>query len=188
MDDLPLDMVFADHSGGDENFPGFLLANHGKSQLADQRALARTYAQTCLKAIDVGLDDLLTPEAAYPALFLARHTLELYLKGLVPDWDNQRPKQSNRHAIGYLVQILSVELKKDYHDHEVAALSKFLTQISMIDPKSMAFRYPDGAVVSLQGAPIDDPEIWINFHHLKQSLSLTFEALDRIWTKRISTP
>ena len=188
MAELPLDRVFTDQAGGDENFPGFLLVNHGKSQLADQKALAKAYAQTCLKAIDVGLDDLQTSEAAYPALFLARHTLELYLKGLVADWDKQRPKTSNRHAIDYLVDILSAELKQDYHDHEVAALSKFLTQISMIDPKSMAFRYQDGAIVSLQDAPIDDPEIWINFQHLKQSLSLTFEALDRIWTKRISTP
>ena len=68
MDDLPLDRVFADQVGADESFPGFLLVDHGKHQLADQKTLAWAYAQTCLKAIDVGLDDLQTPEAAYPAL------------------------------------------------------------------------------------------------------------------------
>lgn len=184
MDDLPFDRVFADHNGAEESFAGFLLVNHGKQALADERMLAWAYAQTTLQSIDFALDNLDTPEAAYPALFMARHTLELFLKGLVPDWEEKRKKGVNRHSIDYLVEILTADLRGNYDDLEVAALSKFLTQISMIDPKSMAFRFQDGAIESFKDAPLDDPEIWVNFRTLKESLSMVFDGLDRIWAKR----
>ncbi|MCA2009157.1 hypothetical protein [Tritonibacter mobilis] len=186
MDDLPFDKVFAEQDGQAERFPGFLLADHGKHTRAEPKVLAWVYAEATLRSINFGLENLDTPEAGYPGLFMARHTLELYLKGLVPDWKAQRPKGKNRHAIDYLEEILSEQLKQDYDEREVQALSKFLIQFSMLDPKSTAFRYQDGAVVSLKDDPLSDPEIWIDFQALKQSLSMIFEALDKIWGKQNS--
>ena len=51
----------------------------------------------------------------------------------------------------------------------------------MLSPKSMEFRYRDGAVVSFGDAPLDDPEIWVDFIALRESLVKIFEALDNVW-------
>jgi hypothetical protein len=185
-DELPFGRVFQDHDGSEEQFPGFLLANHGRTETADPRALAACYSQMTLRSIDFGLENLDDPEAAFPALYMARHTLELYLKGLVPDWETRRDKKaSTRHHIDYLVDVLRVRWDQEYAntDH-TAALTTFLHQFAMLDPKSMAFRYRDGAKVSFGNAPLNDPEIWVDFVALRESLTMIFEALDRVWRQQ----
>lgn len=177
---LPFARVFSEQNDGNEHFPGFLLVNHGRSELADPRLLAWSYAQIALKSVEFGLENLDTPEAAFPALYLARHALELYLKGLVPDWERRRSGK-NRHHIDYLVDILHARLVTDYHHDEISELTRFLRQFAMLDPKSMAFRFTDGAIVSFGDAPLQDPEIWVDFVAMKEALSLTFDALDRVW-------
>ena len=181
---LPFSRVFKEQSGSEETFPGFLLVNHGRQETADQKGLAWAYAQATLRNIDFGLDGLDHPEAAYPALFLARHTLELYLKGLVPDWNAERSKEKTAHHIDYLIDILHERLLTEYDATEVHSLAEFLRQVSMLDPKSMAFRYADGAVRSFGAEPLDDPEIWVDFQALRESLGMIFDALDTIWRKQ----
>lgn len=178
---LPFSRVFKDQNESNEVFPGILLVNHGRQETADQKGLASAYAQATFRNIDFALENLDHPEAAYPALFLARHTLELYLKGLVPDWNAERSKEKTAHHIDYLVDILHDRLLRDYDEAEVHSLTEFLKQFSMLDPKSMAFRYADGAVRSFGSEPLDDPEIWVDFQALRESLGLIFEALDTIW-------
>lgn len=182
---LPFGRVFQDHDGSDDRFPGFLLVDHGRTETAEAKMLAWAYAQMTLRAIDFGLDDLDTPEAAFPALYLARHTLELYLKGLVPDWETRREKGNTRHHIDYLVDILHDRLVQRYDEAEIRSLSRFLHQFAMLDPRSMAFRYRDGAVVSFGAAPLSDPEIWVDFIALRESLTLIFEALDKVWRQQL---
>lgn len=177
--------VFQDHDAADYRFPGFLLVNHGRTETADPRALAACYAQVTLQSIEFGLENLDDPEAAFPALYLARHTLELYLKGLVPDWNTRRDKKtSGPHHIDYLVDILRGRLIQEYDEAEVSALAGFLHQFSMLSPKSMEFRYRDGAVVSFGDAPLDDPEIWVDFVALRESLTKVFGALDKVWMQQ----
>lgn len=180
-DRLPFGRVFQDHDGAEDRFPGFLLVNHGRSEAADARALAACYGQMTLRSIDFGLDHLDDPEAAYPALYLTRHTLELYLKGLVPDWETRRVRGKTRHHIDHLIDILHDRLAQKYDAGEITALADFLHQFVMLDPKSMAFRYRDGAKVSFGMAPLNDPEIWVDFLALRESLVMIFEALDKIW-------
>ena len=182
---LPFGRVFQDHGGSDDRFPGFLLVNHGRTETADPRALAACYGQITLRSIEFGLENLDDPEAAFPALYLTRHTLELYLKGLVPDWNTRRDmKASGPHHIDYLVDILRARLLQEYDETEVSALADFLHQFSMLDPKSMAFRFRDGAVVTFGDAPQDDPEIWVDFMALRESLTKIFEALNKVWLQQ----
>lgn len=182
---LPFDRVFQDHDGSDDCFPGFLLVNHGRTDTTSPRALAACYGQVTLQSIQFGLANLDDPEAAFPALYLARHTLELYLKGLVPNWNKRRDKKaSGPHCIEYLIDILCARLLEEYDENEVSAVADFLHQFSMLDPKSMAFRFQDGAVVSFGDAPLDDPEIWVDFVALRESLMKIFEALDKIWLQQ----
>lgn len=178
---LPFGRVFQDHDGSEEGFPGFLLVNHGRTETAEAKDLAWAYAQMTLRSIEFGLENLETPEAAFPALYMARHTLELYLKGLVPDWESRRMKGNTRHHIDYLIEILHDRLVRRYDEAEIKSLTEFLRQFAMLDPKSMAFRYRNGAVVSFGNAPLDDPEIWVDSIALRESLTLIFEALDKVW-------
>lgn len=180
-EELPFGRVFQDHDGSEEHFPGFLLVDHGRTETADGKDLAWAYAQTTLRSIEFGLENRETPEAGFPAFYMARHTLELYLKGLVPDWDSRRTKGKSRHHIDYLVELLHDRLVQRYDEAEITSLTNFLRQFAMLDPKSMAFRYRDGAVVSFGDAPLDDPEIWVDFVALRESLSLIFDALDKVW-------
>ncbi len=182
---LPFGRVFQDHDGSDDLFPGFLLANHGRTETADPRALAACYGQATLRSIEFGLENIEESEAAFPALYLARHTLELYLKGLVPDWNTRRDKKASRpHHIDYLIEILRDRLLLEYDEAEVSALADFLHQFSMLSPSSTEFRYSDGAVVSFGDAPLDDPEIWVDFVALRDSLTKIFEALDNVWLQQ----
>lgn len=54
-----------------------------------------------------------------------------------------------------------------------------------IDPRSAAFRFPDGAEWDFSAAEISPPEVefWINFQALRDSLKQVFEALDKIWAE-----
>lgn len=182
---FPFNRVFQEQNGAVESFPGFLLVNHGRDETADAKNLAWAYAQMTLQSIEFGLENLDSPEAAFPPLYLARHTLELYLKGLVTDWKTQREKDKTRHHIDYLIDRLHSQLTHHYDENEITALTRFLHQFAMIDPKSMAFRYRDGAKVSFGTAPLDDPEIWVDFVALRDSMRLIFDALDKLWRQQL---
>lgn len=184
---LPFSRVFQDQDGSEEHFPGFLLVEHGRTELASPRELAWAYAQTTIRSIEFGLENLDIPEAAFPALYLARHTLELYLKGLVPDWEACRDRSKTRHHIDYLVDILKNRMRDHYRQDDITLLSDFLRQFATLDPKSMAFRYRDGAVVSFENSSLLDPEIWVDFIALRESLTLIFDALDRVWRLQTAT-
>lgn len=195
------DQVFSEPEDNPETFPGFLLMYHGQkppspapwfpeTRLVDQRALAAAYGEATFAAIDLALDNTALPhrdampEAAYPALFLARHTLELYLKGLIPVWRELKGKQ-NAHQIDYLAEHLVRRIDGRYHADHVEILSRFLNRIHAIDPRSAAFRFPDGAEWDFSKAKISPPEFefWVNFQALRDSLRQVFEALDKIWAE-----
>jgi hypothetical protein len=195
------DQVFSEPDANPETFPGFLLMYHGQqppppapglpaTKLVDQRALAAAYGEATFAAIDLALEKTAlphrgaVPEAVYPALFLARHTLELYLKGLIPDWGRLKGKQ-NAHQIDYLAEHLIRRIDGRYHAEHVEILSRFLNRIHAIDPRSAAFRFPDGAERDFSTAEISPPEVefWINFQALRDSLKQVFEALDKIWAE-----
>jgi hypothetical protein len=195
------EQVFSDPQDNPETFPGFLLMYHGQkppppapgfpaTKLVDQRTLAAAYGEATFAAIDLALENTAlphrdaVPEAAYPALFLARHTLELYLKGLIPDWRQLKGKE-NGHQIDYLADQLARRIDGRYHTDHVDILSRFLNRIHAIDPRSAAFRFPDGAEQDFEKSKIPPPEVefWINFQALRDSLKQVFEALDKIWAE-----
>lgn len=195
------DQMFSEPADDPKTLPGFLLMYHGQqppspgpglpaATLIDQRALAAAYGAATFGAIDLALENTAlphrdaVPEAAYPALFLARHTLELYLEGLIPDWGTLKGKQ-NAHQIDYLADHLARRIDRRYHADHVEILSRFLNRIHAIDPRSAAFRFPDGAERDFSVAAISPPEVefWINFLALRDSVKQVFEALDKIWAE-----
>lgn len=198
---LVFDEVFSEPEDNPKTFPGFLMMYHGQkppqpakgfpeTRLVDQRSLAAAYVEATFAAINLALENTAmphrdaVPEAAYPALFLARHTLELYLKGLIPDWGKLKGKQ-NAHQIDYLAGELARRIGGRYHTDQVEILSRFLNRIHAIDPRSAAFRFPDGAERDFSQAKMAPPEaeLWVNFRALRDSLRKIFDALDNIWAE-----
>lgn len=197
---LVFERTFTEPDDNPETFPGFLLMYHGQeppppapgfpeTKLVNQRTLAAAYGEATFAAIDLALNNTAMPhrdavtETAYPALFLARHTLELYLKGLIPAWGALKGKGRHAHQIDYLAEHLIQHIDGQYHADHVKILSRFLHQIHAIDPRSAAFRFPDGAERDFSAAKTAPPgvEFWINFQALRDSLKQVFEALDKIW-------
>jgi hypothetical protein len=195
------EQVFSEPADNTETFPGFLLMYHGQqpppsapgfpeTKLVDQRTLAAAYCEATFAAIDLALRNTAlphreaVPEAAYPGLFLARHTLELYLKGLIPDWGQLRGRR-DAHQIDYLADHLARRIHGRYHADHVEILSRFLNRIHAIDPRSAAFRFPDGAERDFAKVKTPPPgvEFWVNFQALRDSLKQVFEALDKIWAE-----
>jgi hypothetical protein len=187
----PFDQIFAEPVGDTETFPGFLLVNHGKDDLSDKRSLAWAYSEVTFRAIDFALAHTALPhqdattEAAFPALFLARHTLELYLKGLVPDWNKLRGPAGNAHQLKSLAKHLSERIQGRYDAAHIEILTNFLQHIHDLDPKSTSFRYTDGAQGSFKepNSFSGGSEFWIDFQALQVSLRHVFGALDRIWAE-----
>lgn len=188
-------LAFGDWEGIDRlgpDFPGTLLTLHGQYDAADSRKLARAYADNTLRMIRLTLEngDLDYLEWAYPPLFLARHTLELYLKNCYPDYDElltEKGLKGGRHRIDYLLDHLLDDLDPKLLSGDAQAAFEFLKTFHRIDPKSMAFRFSNGAIESFRDDrkanadfAVPEPEIPVNFRALYNALKGAFEALDRI--------
>lgn len=163
-------------------FPGLLLVQHGRRGVDDPAALAWAYGEAAQRAIRFALENLDMPEAAFPALFLVRHTVELHLKRLIPDWASLRERQKGGHAIDRLIEVLRDRLGDRFDAAQIEEMAAFLLRFHDLDPKAMAFRFTDGATATWTRPDQDlpDPEVWIDLRALAASAEILFEALGRL--------
>lgn len=183
-----LPAVFMDPPDGlDETWThGFLLIGHGDWQPLSDGDLASVYREATLQLIDAALDRGDLWRSSFPALFMCRHTLELYLKSIVPDWRklaDQKKGKKNAHDIGIISLTLRNLLKSRYPVDQVEALCRFIEEFDRLDPKAMAFRFADGARASFSHSdPHRSPpvEIWVDFRNLRTSIVAVFDALERL--------
>lgn len=165
---------------------GLLLIGHGDWQPLSDGDLASVYRDATLRLIDAALDSGDLWRSSFPALFMCRHTLELYLKSIVPNWRNlagQSKGNKNGHDIGIISATLRDLLKSRYPDGQVEALCSFIEEFDRLDPKAMAFRFADGARASFSNSgPHSAPpvEIWVDFRNLRTSIAAVFDALERL--------
>ncbi len=108
-----------------------------------------------------------TWEAAYPILFCYRHGLEVSLKSLVPG----APRQ---HGLADLWAALQPRLVGHYPAGQLAWLGDRIAEFEQLDPRSTAFRYADAVPAGRA------PEVWVDFHYLRDSAASLFDALDRL--------
>lgn len=167
---------------------GVLLVGLGMYETMEWIDLARTYSSAALSLVERALAQGVEWDNAHPALFMCRHTLELYLKAIFPEWKSIA-KSENRHDVGKLGSALKQLLDGKYRDEDVERLCGFIDEFGRIDPKSMVFRFPDGATRSYKAGElsIPDHEIWVDFHHLLETMIQIFEALDIIWLNRLKS-
>lgn len=110
--------------------------------------LARGYALAGLHAFRIARANLDCPELFYPAFYLIRHATELYIKGLVPDWrenkkQNPKKKRGNDHGLLSAIEALRRRIGIENSDEEISKLSMIISTLDRLDPNSTALRYKD---------------------------------------------
>lgn len=170
---------------------GVLLVGLGEYQAMEWIELARAYRGAALALVERALSRGVEWDEAHPALFLCRHTLELYLKAVLPDWKEHLPKEGrNSHAIAPLAVRLAEGLAGQYRTEEIERLCAFIDEFGKIDPKAMVFRFPDGATETFKNATDSTPpvELWVDFRHLSETMVLIYDALERVRLNSTGTP
>ena len=84
-------------------------------------------------------------------LFLLRHALELYLKGLLQDIDTKTPGDLKElsHKLKSLLRENSISSGRAWQDGDLASLDECIVVWDRVDPRNVQFRYPyDGVEVT----------------------------------------
>lgn len=161
--DRPIFEEPPDGLGEQEYYFGTLLVGMGGMEGIE---VARAFAEAGDRLLEAALAKRESWEAAYPVLFCYRHALEVFLKALVP-------RTKKQHGLDNLWDELYPYLDGRYRADQVRWLRDRIMEFHEIDPRSTAFRYHD---VEPQG----QPELWVDYHHLKHKVDLLFKALERV--------
>lgn len=146
---------------------GALLVNWNGNAGVAASEVSSAFRVAAERLLDAALANNETWEAAYPILFCYRHGLEVRLKSLLPG----EPRQ---HGLGELWAALLPRLAGQYPAGQLAWLSDRIAEFEQLDPRSTAFRYADAVPAGRA------PELWVDFHHLRDSAASLFDALDRL--------
>ena len=156
---------------------GVLLVRWGSAKGYDAIDVARAFRDAGARLLKTALIRE-SWEAAYPILFNYRHALELYLKAIIPG--------AHHHRLHGLASHLRPLLTGRYPLDQIEILIERIEEFHRMDPKSTEFRYADTSDKTNEDckAPLPDPEIWVDFHHLETCMEQTFNALETIWRGR----
>ncbi len=146
---------------------GVLLVNWAGASGRETVEMARAYRTAGDRLLHLAGEVGESWEAIDPILFCYRHAVELYLKALFPG-------SAKNHGLGNLGAALMAQLEGRYRADQVNWLCGRISEIQALDPGSTAFRYADSCHA---GA---DPEIWVDFRHLRAVTHAIFDALERV--------
>lgn len=182
MSDDPFESIFLETSSFVGAPDGYVSVPLGLQDEVSAKQLAWAYGQASLTAIRNANKDAEVPQLAFPALFLARHAVELYLKGLLifpalkPNGD--RPKYG--HKLMPIWRELQASLLHDHKPEVIARINIVVEALDRLDPASMAFRYKDGGpkegLIGLDDK--DGTQVCVNFARLQNALSWMFDCFD----------
>jgi hypothetical protein len=129
---------------------GFLL--QGMSEIAGRLSIAQDYmeaAYVLTEAIKKG--DWEDYRLANPVLFLYRHSIELFLKGVMGE-------DRKTHSLSYLADNFGAFIRQHYKKEVPRWIVKRLKEIAAVDPNSTTFRY---------GGHVGADEIYVSLPHLQ---------------------
>ena len=162
--------LFQDPPDGiEEDWSGFLIGGMAQT---DELSLIRSYKMAADAVVAKALRSSdLSYELAYPALYLYRHVIELYLKLIV------QPKKPT-HGIMKLARqfkaLVRSKLKLKIPDWAMESFREFAD----IDPDSQSFRYTK----QRDGSPIWIPgECWVSFVHLRKKMDVLVQGFEKAY-------
>lgn len=153
----------------EEDWSGFVIGGMAQT---DELSLARSYklAADAVAARALRLSDL-SYELAYPALYLYRHALELYLKLIVQP---VTPTHGIAKLAGQFEAIVRSKLQQQLPDWVMDRLREFAD----IDPESQAFRYTKDR----KGQQMQVPgEWWVSFRHLRRTMNGLVDGFEKAY-------
>jgi hypothetical protein len=155
-------------------YHGFLL---GGMIAYGEFEVARSYRNAGDAVIAAAINDAdLSHEWVYPAFFLYRHAIELYLKLVV------QPTSKN-HSLPDLIDSFESICKDELGLHVPAWVRQRLDEIVAIDPRSTSFRYSD---VLDKNELANRGEWWVEFRHLKWLMNCLFDGFEKAHALRRS--
>ena len=148
----------------------------GLGWLTQQQDIARSYRCAATTLIEKALDERLSWEIVYPALFLYRHAIEITLKVMFPN----SPKQ---HSLVEMIEQVDQQVRTVLCPAEADWVRSRLEEFAEIDPRSTAFRY---AGSKFNGHLRQDGERWVDFRHLQQAMEIVLNLLEVLsWGKTV---
>lgn len=142
-------------------YHGFLVG--GMALWRDAGDLAEIYRRNGDALIDRALDEQdLSNQYAYPALYLYRHALELYLKAILGD-------AKKVHKLDDMVGSLETSGKAP------GWLLVTLREFASVDPDAQAFRFHDGRIGEALEA-----ESWVDFRNLQEAMRAACAVLTEL--------
>jgi hypothetical protein len=153
----------------EEDWSGFLIGGMAQT---DELALVRSYKMAADAVVAKALKSAdLSYEFAYPALYLYRHVIELYLKLIV-----QPAKPS--HAIIKLARQFKAIVQSKLKMKIPAWVMDRFREFAEIDPDSQSFRYTKDR----QGDQIWLPgETWVSFRHLRKTMDVLASGFEKAY-------
>lgn len=150
-----------------ELLTGALLLNWNGAAGIEAPEVGAAYRAAAERLLDAAISENASWEALYPVLFCYRHALEVTLKSMLLT-------PAKNHRLPEIWATVQSRVEGRYQPDQVAWLTDRILEFDRVDPSSTAFRYHD-AVPSRRGA-----ELWVDFHHLRATMTFVFSALNRI--------
>lgn len=129
-------------------------------------SLADSYKLAGDTVLDFALTRGQVGELIYPVLYNYRHSVELYLKAIIP------PTRLN-HNLSPLLERLEALIATEFKSTVPKSFSGVVHDFMRFDPKSTTFRYGDTDAQS-------DGECWIDLPHLKLRMKWLADGFHRI--------
>ena len=132
---------------------GFLLG--GMVETADRLNIAQDYMEAAYVLTEsIKKGDWEDYRLASPVLFLYRHSIELFLKGVMGE-------TRKIHRLADLADGFAEFIRQRYGKDVPAWITKRLKEIAAVDPNSEAFRY---------GAAVGPDEVYVSLPHLQDAM------------------
>jgi hypothetical protein len=132
---------------------GFLLG--GMAESADRLNLAQDYMEAAYVLTEsIKKGDWEDYRLANPVLFLYRHSIELFLKGVMGE-------TRKSHRLADLADGFAEFIRLRYGKEVAPWITQRLKEIAAVDPNSTAFRY---------GANVGPDEVYVSLPHLQDAM------------------
>lgn len=148
--------------------------------LTEQADIARSYQCAADALIEKALEERLSWEVIYPALFLYRHALEITLKALFPD-------TAKTHQLDGLIERACESVGKLLSAPEADWVRDRLLEFKEVDHRSTAFRYAidENGLNGKKQRDLCDKK-WVDLRHLQQTMVVIFQLIE-IMARNAST-
>lgn len=132
-----------------------------------ERAMCLLWAEMEGRPREAGIDFLV-----YPYVFMCRHVVEISLKDTIQIGHRLEGNPLNfpkHHRLGELWSEARGMLRRiegDFLNDEIEAIDQLIGELDIIDPHSMAFRYP----TNKNGGPSHPGREWINLGDFQRGI------------------